>query len=81
MPQPVSQRRELLYVLQKLMALECESLAIPDAPGVNSENRKHLHRLFPLFSRAIRIAQRDREVLDKLCQAMDIVGDEMGVAA
>ncbi|KAI9794685.1 MAG: hypothetical protein M1833_007401 [Piccolia ochrophora] len=79
MPQPRSQRRELLHILHHLVALECEPRAIPAAPGVVSDTRKHLHRLFPLVSRAVRVAWRDQEVLDALGRVMDMVGGEMGV--
>lgn len=79
MPQPLSQRRELLYILRRLISLECEPRAIPDAPGAVSDTRKHLHHLFPLVSKAVRVAWRDQEVLNELGRVMDIVGEEMGV--
>jgi hypothetical protein len=47
MPQPLSQRRELLWILQHLVELKCETEAIPEAPGVDSEAKRHLCRLFP----------------------------------
>ncbi|KAL3420830.1 endosomal peripheral membrane protein [Phlyctema vagabunda] len=79
MPQPLSQRTELLYVLQALVKLRCEPEAIPDTPGVESENKKHLHRLYPLLAKAIRAAARDQEVLEWLGKALDEVGMEFGV--
>lgn len=79
MPQPLSQRRELLYVLKALVQLRCEPDAIPDAPGVESEGKKHLHRLYPLVARAVRAAARDQEVLEWLGRALDEVGMEFGV--
>ncbi|KAI9846108.1 MAG: hypothetical protein M1837_004364 [Sclerophora amabilis] len=80
MPPPLTQRLELLQVLRSMVTLDCEPRAIPDAPGVSSQSRKHLHRLFPLISRAVRVAARDAEVLEELGKALDAVGEEMGVA-
>jgi len=79
MPQPLSQRRELLYILQALVKLRCEPEAIPDAPGVESEGKKHLHRLYPLMAKAVRAAARDMEVLELVGRALDEVGAEFGV--
>ncbi|KAF4635809.1 hypothetical protein G7Y89_g2274 [Cudoniella acicularis] len=79
MPQPLSQRKELLYVLKALVNLRCEPDAIPDAPGVESEGKKHLHRLYPLLAKAVRAAARDMEVLEWIGRALDEVGMEFGV--
>ncbi|KAI9761392.1 MAG: E2 ubiquitin-conjugating protein mms2 [Chaenotheca gracillima] len=80
MPLPYTQRVELLHLLRSTQSLECEPRAIPDAPGVSSETKKHLHRLFPLVSRATRVAARDVEMLEELGKIMDAIGDEMGVS-
>ena len=79
MPQPLSQRKELLYILKALFKLECEPEAIPDTPGVDSEGKKHLHRLYPLLAKAIRAAARDQEVLEWLGKALDEVGADFNV--
>ncbi|RDL41810.1 ARM repeat-containing protein [Venustampulla echinocandica] len=79
MPQPLSQRKELLYILKALVELRCEPDAIPDAPGVESEGKKHLHRLYPLLAKAVRAAAMDQEVLELLGKALDEVGMEFGV--
>lgn len=79
MPQPLSQRTELLYILEALVKLSCEPDAIPDTPGVESEGKKHLHRLYPLLSKAVRAAARDQEVLEWVGKALDEVGMEFGV--
>jgi hypothetical protein len=79
MPQPLSQRRELLYILKALVKLRCEPDGIPDAPGVDSEGKKHLHRLYPLVAKAVRAAARDQEVLEWLGRVLDEVGMEFGV--
>ncbi len=79
MPQPLSQRRELLYILKALVRLRCEPEAIPAAPNVETEEKKHLHRLYPLFVKAVRAASSDQEVLEWLGKALDEVGMEFGV--
>lgn len=79
MPQPLSQRKELLYILKALVSLRCEPKAIPDTPGVESEGKKHLHRLYPLLAKAVRTAARDQEVLEWVGKALDEVGMEFGV--
>ena len=79
MPQPLSQRKELLYVLKALVKLRCEPDGIPDMPAVESEGKKHLLRLYPLLSKAIRSASRDQEVLDWIGKALDEVGLEFAV--
>ena len=79
MPQPLSQRKELLYILRALAELKCEPKAIPDTPGVESEARKHLHRLYPLLAKTVRAAARDQEVLEWIGRALDEVGMELGV--
>ncbi|KAI9730301.1 MAG: hypothetical protein M1818_008204 [Claussenomyces sp. TS43310] len=79
MPQPLSQRKELLCILRRLVELRCEPGAIPDTPNVESEGRRHLHRLFPLLGRMVRVANRDGEVLEWVGRALDVVGDEFGI--
>ncbi|KAI1006234.1 hypothetical protein K3495_g1984 [Podosphaera aphanis] len=75
MPQPLTQRTELLYILKALVDLRCEPEAVLDIPGVGSQGKKHLYRLYPLFAQAVRAAARDQEVLECLGQALDAVGD------
>lgn len=79
MPQPLSQRKEILYILKALVSLKCEPGAIPDTPNVESTSKKHLIRLYPLLSKAIRTASGDPEVLEWLGKALDEVGMEFGV--
>jgi hypothetical protein len=79
MPMPESQRRELLFVLKGLEMLESEPQAIPDAPGVQSKHRKHLHRLYPLLNKASRIAIEDVEVFEHIVRLMEMVGEEFGL--
>jgi hypothetical protein len=79
MPQPESQRRELLFILQELAKLKSEPQAIPDVPGVKSKYRKHLHRLYPLLSKASRVARHDVELFEGIIKLMDMVGEEFGL--
>jgi len=79
MPAPESQRRELLCVLAQLRGLESEPLAIPNAPGVKSTHKKHLHRLYPLLIQATRVARDDVEVFENLASLTEMVGDEFGL--
>jgi hypothetical protein len=79
MPQPLSQRKELLYIIRKLIDLDSEPRSIPDAEGVSSDHKKHLHRLFPLLARAVAIGKGDQELLECLSKALDVVGGEFGI--
>ncbi|KAL1599700.1 Endocytosis and vacuole integrity protein [Paraconiothyrium brasiliense] len=79
MPQPESQRQELLFVLRKLGRLESEPASIPDAEGVKSRFGKHLHRLYPLFVRALGVSRGDSEVFGELSKLVERVGSEFGV--
>ncbi|WQF88166.1 Putative mon2/Sec7/BIG1-like, dimerization and cyclophilin-binding domain-containing protein [Colletotrichum destructivum] len=81
MPQPLSQRKELLRVLRQLVDLTSESDAIPDTPNVNSDGRKHLLRLYPLLVSAVQVAggSGDESVLKLCAEALEVVGGELGV--
>ncbi|KAM3521618.1 hypothetical protein NHJ13051_006145 [Beauveria bassiana] len=79
MPQPLSQRRELLWTLQKLVDLHSEADAIPALQGAQSTSRKHLLRLYPLLVKGL-VAGDDEEILELLRQALDVIGGELGIA-
>ena len=79
MPQPWSQKRELLYVLRKLIELDSEPGAIPDAPGIASTRKKHLHRLYGMVVRATEVSKRDGEVTTALKTFLEAVGADFGV--
>ncbi|PHH73715.1 hypothetical protein CDD80_3618 [Ophiocordyceps camponoti-rufipedis] len=49
MPQPLSQRRELVWMLRKLVALRSEGEALPGLGAAGGQDRKHLVRLYPLM--------------------------------
>jgi hypothetical protein len=79
MPTPESQRHELLFVLKELGKLNSEPQAIPDAPGVRSKHRKHLHRLYPLLVKVSKAARQDAEIFEHTTRLMDMVGGEFGL--
>ncbi|KAK2058994.1 endosomal peripheral membrane protein [Colletotrichum caudatum] len=81
MPQPLSQRKELLCLLRQLVDLKSEPDAIPDTPNVDSEGRKHLLRLYPLLVSAVQVAgsSGDAAVLALCNEALEVVGGELGV--
>ncbi|KAM0331316.1 hypothetical protein ACHAQA_002986 [Verticillium albo-atrum] len=80
MPQPLSQRRELLRLLEALVTLQSQPEAIPDSPNVECETRKHLLRLYPLLVAVVRVAGAagDEAVLALGTDALGIVGGELG---
>lgn len=66
MPQPGSQRAELLYVLQKLLDLESEP-GDASSVGISKRNRTtHLRQLLPSIGKAIPVAGADQGVLNLL---------------
>lgn len=79
MPQPWSQKKEMLHILRKLIELDSEPRAIPAAPGVTSEHKKHLHRLYGLVVKALKAAWRDEEIQEALREVLDAVGDDFGI--
>lgn len=81
MPQPLSQRRELLRVLQSLVDLKSQPEAIPDTQNVDCDARKHLLRLYPLLVGTVRVAggAGHEAVLKLASEALEIVGGELGV--
>ncbi|KAI1387171.1 uncharacterized protein F4822DRAFT_443972 [Hypoxylon trugodes] len=81
MPQPLSQRRELTRILERLVELRSEPDAIPDTPNVESESRKHLLRLYPLLVSALKVSgtSGDEGTLSLLTKALEVVGTELGI--
>lgn len=78
-PQPLSQRRELMWVLRRVVKMRSEPVGILDAKGVESGGRKHLVRLYPLLVKSVRAARRDGEVLGLVERCLEIVGGEFVV--
>ncbi|KAI1436523.1 hypothetical protein GGR50DRAFT_650672 [Xylaria sp. CBS 124048] len=81
MPQPLSQRAELAWVLEKLVRLRSEPEAIPDTPNIDSEKMKHLIRLYPLIVNAVRVSavSDDAKISGLLTDALEGVGEVLGV--
>ena len=79
MPQPLSQKREMLYILRKLVELDSEPEAIPDAPGVVSKHKKHLFRVYGLVTKALGIARRDEEMQKVLTRVIEVVSEDFGI--
>ncbi|MCJ1286259.1 hypothetical protein MMC26_005604 [Xylographa opegraphella] len=79
MPQPTSQKVEMLYILSRLVELDCEPKAIPESPGVGSEHKKHLYRLYGLATKALRVARRNEEMHKALTQVIETVSLDFGV--
>lgn len=77
MPQPLSQRNELLWTLRKLVELHSESESIPALKGAHSKSRKHLLRLYPLLVKGLMVGG-DEKVLELLREALDVIGGELG---
>jgi len=78
MPQPLSQRKELLYLLRKLVDLKCEEEAIPEMNGVNrggASRRAHLDWLYGVLVGLVSPARRDQEVTMWIVRALEVVGD------
>ncbi|POS84644.1 hypothetical protein EPUL_003054 [Erysiphe pulchra] len=84
-PQPLTQRKELLYILKALVNLRCEPEAIQIDSLQNfksvgsSGEKKHLVKLYPLFVMALRAAVRDQEILSCLAMTLDRVQKDFGV--
>ena len=78
MPQPWSQKKEMLYVIRKLTDLNIEPKAMPDVPDVVSEHKKHLFKLYPLLTKALKAAFRDEEMTRALGGVLDVLGKNFG---
>ncbi|KAI4125187.1 MAG: hypothetical protein LQ338_004411 [Usnochroma carphineum] len=80
LPQPLSQKREMHYVLRKLIDLDSEPKAFPQTTmgGEGSGCRKHLFLLFGLVTRALKVAGRDEEMSGELQRVLEVVGEEFG---
>ena len=79
MPQPASQRKELLYILQRLVELDSEPKGIPDAQGVVSDRKRHLYRVYGLVTKALRVARRDAEIQNALTKVIETIAEDFGV--
>ena len=76
MPQPWSQKKELLYILHRLADIDLEPQAIQDVHGVTSDHKKHLFKLYPLLTRALKAAFRDQKMTDALGDVLEVMGQD-----
>ena len=76
-PQPWSQRQELIFLLQNLRSLVSENEAIPDTDSVHSNGKKHLFRLFPLLVRAVGVASKDNQLMEEFRQTLEVLEDDL----
>lgn len=80
MPQPRSEKREMLWVLRRLIELRSEPKAIPAAAeGVVSLGKRHLYVVYGLVVRALGVAWRDEVVREALREVLVAVGEDFGV--
>ena len=79
MPQPWSQKRELLYILKKMCELDLEPQALQDTASVASPRKKHLFKLYPLLTRALRAAYWSEEVTKAITDVLEVVGQDFGI--
>lgn len=78
MPQPLSQKREMHYVLKRLVELDSEPKAMPETSGVQSEHKKHMFLLFGLITKALKAAWRDEEMSARLREVLEAAGTDFG---
>ena len=77
MPQPISLRTEMLYILQKLVELDSEPKAFPPMKDTSKpEHKRHLHMVFEFVTKALRISRRDVELQKALTGIVETVGRE-----
>ena len=73
MPQPQSQKNEMLYILKKIISLSIESDACGDGQELSSGHKAHLKRLYPLVLRALKAAWRDEAMTTALQEVLESV--------
>ncbi|KAI5808843.1 hypothetical protein DFH27DRAFT_509927 [Peziza echinospora] len=78
MPQPIAQRKEMLYILRRLVDLDSISISSngigggggSSKPATLQTSKPHLLSLFSLLARAVGVAQGDQELLGWLARAL-----------
>ena len=76
MPQPRSQKNEMLYILKKMISLNSVPEAIPAASGLTSRRKKHLKRLYPLILKVLKVAGRDEAMTNAARSVLEAVGED-----
>ena len=71
MPQPRSQKNEMLYILKTIMNLSIEPAACGDGQEVYSGHKAHLKRLYPFILKALKAAWRDEVMTNALQDVLE----------
>ena len=79
MPQPLSQKQELLYILQKLVSLKSQPETTAVTRKINVANKQGLHQLYPLVIKALAVTLGDEDVRIALQNYIETVGQDLGV--
>jgi hypothetical protein len=69
-PQPASQRKELLYILDRLVKLDSETQEILDPPAAVSQHKKHLHEIEFFVIQAIGVPRMDDKIRESLLNVL-----------
>jgi hypothetical protein len=78
MPQPLSQRKELMWMLRKIIDAKSEEGGFRGLGGEEGEARRHLLHLYPLLVQALRVTADDKVTI-LLREAMEATGGELGL--
>ncbi|KAH8170916.1 dimerization and cyclophilin-binding domain of mon2 domain-containing protein [Sarocladium implicatum] len=78
MPQPLSQRKELMWMLRKVVERKGEKGGLSRLGGEEAESKRHLLHVYPLLVQAQRVTA-DEKVTMLLREAMEAVGQELGL--
>jgi hypothetical protein len=78
MPQPLSQRKELIWVLRQLLDAKREVAGFQGLGGDDGAATKHLLHLYPLLVQALRVTADDK-VTVLLRETMEAAGEELGL--
>jgi hypothetical protein len=79
MPQPRSQKMEMLYILNRVVSLDSEPKAIADAPGVVPEHKKHLFRIYRLVTIALGVSRQNEEMQNALIRIIEALAIDFNI--
>ena len=79
MPQPLSQKREMHYILQKVVEMDAQPMAFGEKERIKSEFKRHLYLIYGLVVRALGVTTRDEEMAARLRGALEALGRDFGV--
>ncbi|KAL8824131.1 MAG: hypothetical protein Q9191_005276 [Dirinaria sp. TL-2023a] len=78
-PQPWSQKKELLYILKKMSELDLEPRALEDTAKAAPSHKKHLFKLYPLLTGALKAAYWSEEATKAISDVLDVVGQDFRI--